>query len=148
MACDLLPLYSILKGGAIVNMDNQNLGFYFALSQFTASTINSISPMLDSFFEKIPRHTLVNAFLFSYAIAFIAWLFWRQDKGQAPYNLWGLSIPRWVISSFICICFSALLLLQTFWVSDLLIVFLIKLSDNPIDLWLRLSRGEASIFNW
>lgn len=97
-----------------MNIDNQNLGFYFALSQFTASAINSVSPMIDSVLESLPRHTLVNAFLFSYAIAFIIWLFWYQDKGQAPFNLWGLKIPRWILSSLVCICFSALLLVQNF----------------------------------
>lgn len=96
-----------------MNIDNQNLAFYFAFSQFTASAINSISPMLDSIFEKLPRHTLINVILFSYAIGFIVWLFWHQDKGQAPFNLWGLKVPKWIVESLICICFSLLLLAQT-----------------------------------
>ena len=95
-----------------MNIANQ-INFYLALSQFIASTINSISPLLDSVLEKLPRHIQASVVLYSYAIGLIVWLCRQQDKGQAPFNLWGHDIPRWLISSLICICFSALLLVQT-----------------------------------
>lgn len=66
-----------------------------------------------SLLDKLSKDTIISIVLFSHAIFMIIQVFRRKTKGCAPYNLWFIELPPWFIPSVVCICFVALLLLQT-----------------------------------
>lgn len=90
---------------ALIN--NGNLSFYIAFSQFIASTINGFHSLLD----KLSKDTLISAMLLSYAVFIIIQVFRCKTKGCAPYNIWFIKVPPWFIPSMVCISFVCLLLL-------------------------------------
>lgn len=101
--------YRIKRKEVFTLISNENLGFYITFSQFIASAINSFHSLLD----KLSKDTIISIVLFSHAIFMIIQVFRRKTKGCAPYNLWFIELPPWFIPSVVCICFVALLLLQT-----------------------------------
>lgn len=87
---------------------NDNLSFYFCLSQLIASIMNAFQSILAA----LSKDALILLLLFSYAAFLLVQVFRYQTKGRAPYNLWFIKVPPWIVPSVICLVFSALLLLH------------------------------------
>lgn len=90
---------------------NANLGFCFVLSQITVLFIDFLCSML----EFLPKNVLISLLTFSYATFLVSQVFRYQTRGRAPYNLWNIRWPPWLLPTVICVVVSILLFLHPSW---------------------------------
>lgn len=93
--------------GVFMLTSKEHLGFYLALSQFMASTMNSIQHVLATLSPEALSYILQ----FIVSSILVSLIFRFQTKGQPSYVLGHMKVAPWIPPSILCIALTILLLL-------------------------------------